>query len=59
VSAWDGRRPPGREWLDHRVTDRFFGRAELERCCTDLFPGHRLDTLGGPRAIGLVWDAPH
>lgn len=46
-----------REWLDHRVTDRFFSREELERSCATLFPGCRLDILGGPRGIGLVWDA--
>jgi SAM-dependent methyltransferase len=45
------------EWLDHLVSDRFFSRAELERSCQLLFPGHRLDSLGG-RGIGLVWDAP-
>jgi hypothetical protein len=22
------------------------------------FPGYRFDILGGPRGIGLVWDAP-
>jgi ubiquinone/menaquinone biosynthesis C-methylase UbiE len=58
-TAWElYRLRTRREWLDHRVTDRFFSRAELERCCAELFPGHRLDTLGGPRGIGLVWDAP-
>jgi SAM-dependent methyltransferase len=47
-----------REWLDHRVTDRFFSREELERSCQALFPGYRFDILGGPRGIGMVWDAP-
>jgi len=37
---------------------RFFSREELERSCDCLFPGYRLDVLGGSRAIGLVWDAP-
>jgi hypothetical protein len=46
------------EWLDHRVTDRFFSHRELVRCCDELFPGYRFDVLGGPRGIGLVWDAP-
>ena len=45
-----------RAWLDHRVSDRFFSREELIRCCDALFPGYRLDILGGPRGIGLVWD---
>jgi len=47
-----------RAWLDHRVTDRFFSRADLERSCEALFPGYRLEILGGPRGIGLLWDAP-
>jgi len=46
-----------REWLDHRVSDVFFSRAELVRCCDELFPGYRLDVLGGPRGLGLVWNA--
>ena len=50
-----GARP---EWLDHGVTDRFFGRAELERSCEALFPGHRFDSLGGVRGIELIWGAP-
>lgn len=45
-----------REWLDHRESDRFFSRQELVRCCEALFPGYRLDILGGPRGIGLVWN---
>jgi uncharacterized membrane protein len=28
-----------RDWLDHRITDRFFSRDELERNCQSLFPG--------------------
>jgi ubiquinone/menaquinone biosynthesis C-methylase UbiE len=47
-----------REWLDHRVSDRFFSREELDRACADLLPGCRLDVIGGPRGVGLVWDAP-
>lgn len=38
------------------MSDRFFTREELVRCCDALFPGHRLDVLSGPRGIGLVWD---
>lgn len=58
-TAWEiYRLSTSREWLDHRVTDRFFSREELERSCGTLFPGYRFDILGGPRGIGLVWDAP-
>jgi ubiquinone/menaquinone biosynthesis C-methylase UbiE len=60
VAAWQiYRLSICREWLDHLVTDRFFSREELERSCRALFPGYRFDILGGPRGIGLVWDAPH
>ncbi len=56
-TAWEiYRLATRREWLDHRVSDRFFSREELVRCCDALFPGYRLDILGGPRGIGLVWD---
>jgi SAM-dependent methyltransferase len=59
VTAWEiYRLSTRREWLDHRVTDRFFSREELERSCETLFPGYRCDILGGPRGIGLIWDAP-
>ncbi len=55
--AWEiYRLSTRREWLDHRVSDRYFSREELVRCCGELFPGYRLDVLGGPRGIGLVWD---
>ena len=58
VTAWEiYRLQVSRHWLDHRVSDRFFTRAELERSCQALFPGYRLDILGGPTGIGLVWDA--
>lgn len=58
ATAWEiYRLSTTREWLDHRVTDRFFSRDELEGSCEALFPGCRLDILGGPRGIGLVWDA--
>jgi 2-polyprenyl-3-methyl-5-hydroxy-6-metoxy-1,4-benzoquinol methylase len=59
-TAWEiYRLSTRREWLDHRVSDRFFSREELERSCDILFPGYRLSVLGGPRGIGLVWDAPY
>lgn len=59
ATAWEiYRLSTRREWLDHRVSDRFFSREELERDCETLFPGYRFDILGGPRGIGLVWDAP-
>lgn len=59
AAAWEiYRLSTRRQWLDHRVTDRFFSRDELERSCQSLFPGYRFDILGGPRGIGLAWDAP-
>jgi 2-polyprenyl-3-methyl-5-hydroxy-6-metoxy-1,4-benzoquinol methylase len=58
-TAWQIYRLSTRpEWLDHRVSDRFFSRSELEHSCETLFPGHRFDTLGGVRGVGLIWDAP-
>jgi 2-polyprenyl-3-methyl-5-hydroxy-6-metoxy-1,4-benzoquinol methylase len=59
VTSWQIYRLSTRPaWLDHRVSDRFFSRAELERSCEHLFPGYRFDSLGGVRGIGLIWDAP-
>jgi SAM-dependent methyltransferase len=59
ATAWEiYRLSTRRAWLDHRVSDRFFTRDELERCCQSLFPGYRLDILGGPRGIGLTWESP-
>jgi 2-polyprenyl-3-methyl-5-hydroxy-6-metoxy-1,4-benzoquinol methylase len=59
ATAWQIYRLSTRaEWLDHRVSDLFFSTAELERSCEALFPGHRFDTLGGVRGVGLIWDAP-
>jgi len=56
-TAWEiYRLTTRREWVDHRVSDRFFTRQELVRCCGTLLPRYRLDVLGGPRGIGLVWD---
>jgi hypothetical protein len=59
ATAWQIYRLSTRpEWLDHRVSDRFFSRADLERSCGLVFPGYRFDRLGGLRGIGLIWDAP-
>jgi ubiquinone/menaquinone biosynthesis C-methylase UbiE len=59
ATAWElYRLRTSRAWLDHRVSDRFFTSAELERSCQALFPGYRLEIIGGQRGIGLVWDAP-
>jgi len=57
-TAWEIYRLQTRkEWLDHRVSDRFFSREELENCCATLLPAARLDRLGGT-VIGLTWDRP-
>jgi SAM-dependent methyltransferase len=57
-AAWEiYRLSTRRAWLDHLVSDRFFSREELERCCADLFPGHHFGPVGRPR-VALVWDAP-
>jgi SAM-dependent methyltransferase len=45
-----------REWLDHRVSDRFFSPEELEQCCAALFPGCKTERLGGA-VVGLTWDS--
>jgi hypothetical protein len=37
-----------------RTAEAAFAEAQ---CRDALFPGYRLDILGGPRGIGLVWDA--
>jgi len=59
ATAWEiYRLQTRRPWLDHRVSDRFFTSDDLERCCQSLFPGYRLDVLGGARGIGLTWDSP-
>jgi len=59
ATAWEiYRLQASRSWLDHRVSDRFFTRDELERCCRSLFPGYRIDILGGERGIGLTWNSP-
>jgi ubiquinone/menaquinone biosynthesis C-methylase UbiE len=59
ATAWEiYRLTVRRAWLDHLVSDRMFRRDVLRASCDDLFPGARLDRFGGPREIGLVWDAP-
>jgi SAM-dependent methyltransferase len=59
ATAWEiYRLSTRRPWLDHMVSDRFFSRNELERCCQSLFPGYRIDILGGERGLGLIWDSP-
>jgi len=55
-TAWEIYRLQTRkEWLDHRVSDRFFSREELDQCSATLFPGCQLDRLGGT-VTGLTWD---
>jgi SAM-dependent methyltransferase len=57
ATAWEiYRLSTRREWLDHRVSDRFFTREELDRCCGTLFPGCQLERLGGT-VVGLTWDS--
>ncbi|HEX8007873.1 MAG TPA: class I SAM-dependent methyltransferase [Trebonia sp.] len=55
--AWEVYRLSTGPWLDHRVSDRFFTRNELQRACLEVFPGCELRTCGGPRAIAVIWDA--
>ncbi len=57
ATAWEiYRLSTRREWLDHRVSDRFFTPAELERCCASLLPGCTMERLGGT-VVGLTWDS--
>jgi SAM-dependent methyltransferase len=57
ATAWEiYRLSTRREWLDHRVSDRFFSPEELEQCCATLFPGYETERLGGT-AVGLTWDS--
>ena len=57
ATAWEiYRLSTRRQWLDHRVSDRFFSREELDQCCAALFPGGRLERLGGT-VVGLTWDS--
>jgi SAM-dependent methyltransferase len=56
ATAWEiYRLSTRREWLDHLVSDRFFSREELQRCCATLFPGCRMERVGGA-VVGLTWD---
>jgi len=56
ATAWEiYRLSTRREWLDHRVSDRFFSRDELDQSCAALFPGCQLERLGGT-VVGLTWD---
>jgi SAM-dependent methyltransferase len=57
ATAWEiYRLSTRRQWLDHQVSDRFFSREELDQCCAALFPGCRLERLGGT-VVGLTWDS--
>lgn len=57
ATAWEiYRLQTRREWLDHLVSDRFFSREELQRCCATLFPGCQMERLGGT-VVGLTWDS--
>jgi hypothetical protein len=57
ATAWEIYRLSTRkEWLDHRVSDRFFSRAELEQCCATLLPGGKIERLGGT-VLALTWDS--
>jgi hypothetical protein len=57
ATAWEIYRLSTRkEWLNHRVSDRFFSPDELKRCCAALFPGCKLARLGGT-VVGLTWDS--
>ena len=57
ATAWElYRLSIRREWLDHRVSDRFFSREELDQCCATLFPGCQRERLGGT-IVGLTWDS--
>jgi SAM-dependent methyltransferase len=57
ATAWEiYRLSTRREWLDHRVSDRFFSPEELEQCCATLFPGYKTERLGGT-VVGLTWDS--
>lgn len=57
AKAWEIYRLSTRkEWLDHRVSDRFFSPEELGRCCAALLPGCNMERLGGT-VVGLTWDS--
>ena len=52
-----GCRPARSGWTTGSAAASSAGR-KLERSCQALFPGYRLDRLGGVRGIGPIWDAP-
>jgi SAM-dependent methyltransferase len=55
ATAWQIYRLSTRkQWLDHRVSDRFFSLEELQQCCATLFPGCKIERLGGS-VVGLTW----
>jgi SAM-dependent methyltransferase len=57
ATAWEIYRLSTRkEWLDHRVSDRFFSPEQLEECTATLLPGCQLKRLGGS-VVGLTWDS--
>ena len=57
ATAWEIYRLSTRkEWLDHRVSDRFFSPEQLQECCATLLPGCQLERLGGS-VVGLTWDS--
>jgi len=57
ATAWEIYRLSTRkEWLDHRVSDRFFSPEQLEECSATLLPGCQLTRLGGS-VVGLIWDS--
>ena len=66
AAAWEIYRLSTGAWLDHRVSDRFFSKEQLEWICGPLFPGCQIENLGWPRdgalvwprALALIWDAP-
>jgi len=58
AAAWEIYRLANGAWLDHRVSDRFFSRATLERSCGELFPGSQMQRVGGRRGVAVIWDAP-
>jgi SAM-dependent methyltransferase len=59
ATAWEiYRLSTGAAWLDHRVSDRFFSREQLEQACQPVFPACEFRAWGSPHAIAVVWDAP-
>ncbi len=58
ATAWEIYRLSTGEWLDHRVSDRFFSREQLTQICQSVFPACELRPWAGPRAVAVVWDAP-